>query len=93
MVIQPTFKEILDHWVLLIDTGEYRKGWATAAKYFRDNVTESDWIQAITQARQILGEPTTRTVSSATHTQTLANMPTSEYLIVQYQSTFSMQIS
>jgi len=77
-----------DAWLKLVDGGGYGESWSTAAEYFRNNVKQDQWEQAIKGVREPLGKMITRKVKSTRYSSSLPGAPDGEYVVIQYQTSF-----
>lgn len=75
-------------WLVLIDTGDYSHSWSTAAKPFRDSMSESQWTSRISAVRVPLGGVKSRKILSARFERTLPGAPDGEYVVIQFSTTF-----
>ena len=75
-------------WLELVDAGEYAKSWETAARYFKNAVTEEQWKQALSSARRPLGEVRSRKLKSRQYATSLPGAPDGEYVVIQFESSF-----
>lgn len=71
-------------WLALVDAGEYADSWTEAAGYFRNAVTQAQWIQAVDGVRRPLGSLVSRELKSAKFTSTLPGAPDGEYVVIQF---------
>jgi len=76
--------EAAKEWLALVDAGEYADSWAEAAGYFRNAVTQAQWIQAVDGVRRPLGSLVSRELKSAKFTSTLPGAPDGEYVVIQF---------
>jgi hypothetical protein len=67
-------------WLKLVDGGNYAASCGTASSLFRQKVSEAQWESAAASARAPLGALTSRKVQPGA--------PDSEYMIVQFASSF-----
>ena len=80
-------------WLALIDGQRYRDSWDQAASLFKLQVSVDNWLQSITAARKPLGNMISRKLISATYATSLPGAPDGEYVVLQYQTTFSYKKS
>jgi len=76
--------EAAKEWLALVDAGEYADSWTEAAGYFRNAVTQAQWIQAVDGVRRPLGSLVSRELKSAKFTSTLPGAPDGEYVVIQF---------
>jgi hypothetical protein len=77
-----------DAWLKLVDSGGYAESWNTAAEYFKINIKQDQWEQAMKGMREPLGKMINRTVKSTRYATSVPGAPDGEYVVIQYQSTF-----
>ncbi len=80
-------------WLALIDGQQYRDSWDQAASLFKLQVGVDHWLQSITAARKPLGNMISRKLISATYATSLPGAPDGDYVVLQYQTTFSYKKS
>jgi len=76
-------------WLSLVDRGKYDQSWETTAALFKNAITKAQWHQTIKAVRPPLGQLTSRHLTSSTHTTSLPGAPDGEYVVIQFQSSFS----
>src|ERR1700739_3687193 len=75
-------------WLGLLDNGDYSHSWSTAAKPFRESISESQWTSRISAVRVPLGGVKSRKVISARFERALPGAPDGEYVVIQFSTTF-----
>jgi hypothetical protein len=80
-------------WLGLVDNGKYGESWNTAAQYFKNALTSSQWEQAVSAVRQPLGKVQKRTIKSKDYMTTLPGAPDGEYVVIQYSTSFENKAS
>jgi hypothetical protein len=78
-----------EEWLAFVDAGAYAKSWDEAAALFRNEVTKSEWERAVGAARQPLGALKERKLESAEYAQRLPGVPSGEYVVITYRSSFA----
>jgi hypothetical protein len=78
-----------ESWLGLVDKGEYAESWKEAATYFRNNVSEQKWDQAMQGMRKPLGKLASRKVKTAVYKTSLPGAPDGEYVMMQFDSSFA----
>jgi hypothetical protein len=76
-------------WLALVDSGQYGESWFQAASSFRNSLSKEQWKNALDGARAPLGKVITRQLKSATYTTKLPNVPAGDYVIIEYDTSFS----
>lgn len=76
-------------WLLSVDQGDYSAAWQEAAEPFKQAVTPAQWQTSITEVRAPMGKVISRQPIIAQYTRTLPNVPTGEYVVVQYETHFA----
>jgi len=76
-------------WLALVDAKEYKKSWEEAAPFFKERVTENDWVKMINLARSPFGDVKSRELKSAKYTTSLPGAPDGEYVVIQFQTDFA----
>ena len=75
-------------WLLLLDAGQYAATWEQASQGFKRAVTQPQWEQAVSRAREPFGKFLSRKVKSRTYTTTLPGAPDGMYVTVVFDSAF-----
>jgi hypothetical protein len=75
-------------WLALVDGRQYRQSWQRAATLFRQQVSAEQWQQAITAARNPLGNMVSRKMAAATYATSLPGAPDGEYVVLQFRTEF-----
>ncbi|WP_260579134.1 DUF4019 domain-containing protein [Vreelandella populi] len=71
-----------------MDAGEYEESWNLTGSLFQDQLSAAQWVQALVQVRQPLGELEDRDVSGSTSASSLPDAPDGEYMVITYASSF-----
>jgi hypothetical protein len=82
-----------NEWLGLVDNGKYGESWKTAAQYFKNALTSSQWEQAVSAVRNPLGKMQKRAVTSKEYRTTLPGAPDGEYVVIQYNTSFKNKAS
>lgn len=75
-------------WLSLVDNGKYAASWDETATAFRKVVTKADWEKTIKVVRAPFGAAKSRTVKTASFTETLPGAPKGPYVVIQYETQF-----
>ena len=78
-----------ESWLNTVDHGQYAASWQAAAAYFKQAVTEAQWVQSLQSVREPLGEHVSRQVKSATYQTALPGAPDGEYVVIQFTTVFT----
>jgi len=79
-----------DHWLAVLDAGNFGESWKGAAEVFRLGVSQADWISELEGMHEKLGKTTMREMKSAQFSTTLRGAPsTGEYVTVSYLTKFA----
>jgi hypothetical protein len=76
-------------WLQLVDEGNYTESWDEASVYFKNAITKEQWEQTIQGVRGPLGETVSRAVKSMQYTTVLPGAPDGEYVVIQFDSSFT----
>lgn len=85
--------EAAEAWLSLVDEGWYIKSWREGATYFKDAVSQGQWLQSMVAFRKPLGKTLSRKLTSARYTTTLPGAPDGDYVVIQYQTSFENKLS
>ena len=75
-------------WLSLVDSGNYEQSWREAAEYFRNAVTDKQWVQSLKAVRGPLGKLMSREVKSTIYKTSLPGAPDGEYEVIQFVTSF-----
>ncbi len=82
-----------DSWLSLVDSKNYSGSWEHAAEYFRNAVTEEQWVNSMKSFRKPLGRALTREIISKQFMTSLPGAPDGEYVVIQYSTSFEKKKS
>lgn len=80
--------KMTDAWVKLIDQGNYGDAWDQTGAQFKKLVGRDAWPKQIDPFRKSLGPLNTRTLESATYTDSIPDAAPGHYVIIRYTSSF-----
>ena len=75
-------------WLALVDAGQYAASWNSASTQFRQRISSAQWAAAVAGVRAPLGALKSRTLQSATPTNTLPGAPDGQYVVLQFAASF-----
>lgn len=76
-------------WLSLVDNEHYSESWDNSGEFFRQQISQADWVEAVSVARKSVGNFESRKLSNSQLMTSLPNVPEGEYAVFQYQSVFS----
>ena len=82
-------KRAAEAWLQLVDSGQYGLSWDGASTLFKGAIIRDQWINAVTGVRRPLGPLKDRKLQSATRTRTLPGAPDGDYVVLQYETSFT----
>jgi hypothetical protein len=80
--------ESANHWLTLVDDGNYASSWNTAAPLFKNSVLKNQWAQMLQATRAPLGKVLSRNIKSAVYKTSLPGAPDGQYVVIQFESSF-----
>ena len=80
--------ESANHWLSLIDGGNYAASWDAAAPVFKGAVQKAQWATMLEATRTPLGKIVSRSVKSAVYTTSLPGAPDGQYVVIRYETSF-----
>jgi hypothetical protein len=86
---EATAQKSAEQWLALVDAGNYAESWKTAAAYFQTAVSQDQWGHTIAAVRKPLGDLVSRQLKSAQYTKSLPGAPDGEYVVLQFETSFS----
>lgn len=87
--VDPAAEQVALEWLRLVDTGDGRASWRSAATLFRTAVTEAQWAQSLHSVRESLGTVMERQLREARVATQLPGAPDGEYVIFQFDTRFA----
>ncbi len=78
-----------ERWLAMVDEGKYAESWKKAAAYFRSSITQNQWEQSLQGVRSPLGKRISRKVQSINYKTSLPGAPDGEYVVVQFETSFT----
>ena len=75
-------------WLALVDKGEYRKSWESAAELFKNAVALEQWDQSLQAARRPLGALVSRKAKTKHFMTSMPGAPDGEYVVFQFDTVF-----
>ena len=78
-----------EQWLALIDAGKFAESWQSAASSFQSAVPQPQWQSALDSVRKPLGTLVSRQLKSAQYTKTLPGAPDGDYVVLQFDTSFS----
>lgn len=76
-------------WLEFVDAKKYKKSWEEAAPFFKEKVTEKDWVKMVSTVRDPLGAVKSRDLLGAQYATTLPGAPDGEYVVIQFKTNFA----
>ena len=80
-------------WLNIIDAGEYAESWEKADPFFKAQLTQEKWDNALIGVRTPLGKVISRSELNSKKYSSLPGVPDGEYVVIQYQTEFLNQKS
>jgi hypothetical protein len=80
--------ESANHWLSLVDGGDYAGSWHNSAPQFKGAVSKDRWVKMLQASRAPLGKLISRSIRSASYKTSLPGAPDGQYVVIQYQSSF-----
>ena len=76
-------------WLGLVDAKQYKESWLEAAPFFKDRVSENDWVKMISLARGPFGDVKSRELKDAKYATSLPGAPDGAYVVIQFKTSFA----
>ena len=76
-------------WLALLDTGDYRACWSSAAELMRGAVTEEQLAQALRTALTPMGKLLSRSMATAEYHGTLPGAPDGRYWVYGFSASYA----
>ena len=85
--------EAVKDWLVIVDEEKYNESYLKAADYFKNAVTEEQWLQGMTATRKPLGKVLSRELKSKKYMTELPGAPDGEYVVIQFDTSFEKKKS
>jgi hypothetical protein len=82
-------QDAAESWLALVDNGSYAQSWDESATSFKGAVGKEKWQEMLKGVRAPLGNVTSRKLKSAEYTTSLPGAPDGEYVVIQYDTSFT----
>jgi hypothetical protein len=101
MILYPLYNEKVDTekvaqtepvaeaFLQLLDQGKYAESWQSAAKLMQGKISEKEWMEKLTKARELSGEFIVRERTDASYSTEAQDSPDGEYMMLTYSSSFN----
>ena len=83
----------VENWLHVVDAGQYAESWKQASTYFRRAVSQGKWEESLLAARKPLGKLVFRHLKTSMYKTSLPGAPDGEYVVLQFNSSFSRKKS
>lgn len=77
-----------EKWLASIDAGKYAESWKEAAEYFKNALTQEQWVNSLQAGRKPLGKLVSRKVLTKAYKTSLPGAPDGEYVVIQFETSF-----
>lgn len=78
-----------EHFLQLIDSGQYQESWQRTAPIFRSQLSRDQWAEQLQGVRPLFGAAEKRTIKAAHHATLLPGVPDGEYVVLQFDTFFA----
>ena len=78
-----------EQWLSLVDAAKFAESWQSAAAYFQAALAQDQWERTLGAVRKPLGDLVSRKLKSATYATTLPGAPDGEYVVLQFDTSFT----
>ncbi len=75
-------------FLALVDGGKYTESWHASASLMQGKIAEKDWVEKLSEARNLSGGLVQRVRKSASYSTEAKDSPPGEYLMLIYDSAF-----
>lgn len=76
-------------WLALVDAGRYAESWDAAAAYFKNAVSQDNWVKMLEGARKPLGKLISRKLAAKKYATSLPGAPDGQYVVIQFSAEFA----
>jgi hypothetical protein len=100
MIVFPMLSEVPDsdkaekatavamQFLQLIDAEKYAESWQSSAILMREKITEKDWVEKLTKARELSGAVVERVEESSSYSTSAKDSPDGEYIALTFESKY-----
>ena len=78
----------MNTWLSIIDNNEYSESWYLTGTIFQKQLSDSQWVKSLENARFPLGKMISRKVKSTVYKTALPGVPDGEYVIAVFETVF-----
>jgi hypothetical protein len=78
----------IEEWLSIVDSGNYSQSWQEAGSIFKNQITDSQWVSAVSKVREPLGKLVSRKRLNAEYMTSLPSVPDGEYVITIYKTQY-----
>ena len=71
-----------------LDDGKFVESWQGSAALMKDKITQQEWVEKLTKARELSGDLVQRERKSSTYATKIEDSPEGEYIMLIYDSSF-----
>jgi hypothetical protein len=101
MILYPLYNEKVDTekvaqtepvagaFLQLLDQGKYAESWQSAARLMQGKISQEEWVEKLTKARELSGEFVVRERTDASYSTEAQDSPDGEYMMLTYSSSFN----
>ena len=77
-----------EHFLQLIDSGQYQESWQQTAPFFQSQVSQKQWADQLQNVQPLFGAAEKRAIKSARHATSLPGAPDGKYFVLQFDTVF-----
>ena len=78
-----------ENFLQLVDSGRYSESWGATSGFFKQQVSEQQWIKQLESFRPTFGNTVTRETKGQNYTKSLPGAPDGEYVVIQFSTSFT----
>jgi hypothetical protein len=80
-----------EKWLAFVDAQKYPESWNEAGEFFKNAVSQEQWVQSLQAVRKPLGKLITRKVRTKTYRTSLPGAPDGEYVVIEFETSFAQK--
>lgn len=80
-------------WLEWVDAGDFAKTWDAAASFFKEAVTQAEWVKTAQTFRPPLGKMVSRKLKTTQYATSLPGAPDGHYVVIQFDTVFERKQS
>ena len=86
-------RESVISWLEIVDSGEYTLSWQEAAPLFQNRISDTKWVEMLTQVRTPFGKVISRSIKKVSEHDALPGAPDGQYMVITLKTSYERKKS